>query len=84
MERKEAPLEKVGGGKILRGAQAAAEFTGFKRSWIFQLAMQRKIPCYKVGNSLFFVENELRDWLLSGRRRTADELMAEAEAHPAS
>lgn len=83
MEQNETSLEKAGNVKILRGAQAAAKFTGFKRSWIFQLAMLRKIPCYKVGNSLFFVESELRDWLLAGRRRTAEELNAEAERRQA-
>ena len=76
MEQHEMVIQ--GGDKILKGAAEAAEFTGYKPSWIFQLVMSRQIPCFKKGHRLLFLESELTAWLLSDRRKTQAELQAEA------
>jgi predicted DNA-binding transcriptional regulator AlpA len=73
------------GDRILKGAEEAAAFTGYRSSWIFQLCASKppRIPHYKRGSRLFFLESELTAWLLSNKRRTADELDKEAEARMA-
>lgn len=73
------------GDRILKGAVEAAAFTGYKPSWIFQMASSRppRIPHFKRGSRLFFLESELTAWLLQNKRRTADELEKEIDnRHP--
>lgn len=65
------------GDKIIKGADEAAKFTGYRPGWIFQLCMKRQIPHFKKGHRLFFLESELTAWLLSDRRKTQAELQAE-------
>ena len=41
--------------------------TGFKKGYIYELVSKKAIPFHKVGNSLRFSRNELRDWVRAGR-----------------
>ena len=69
--------------ELLFGAEAAAKFLPYKRSWIFQLVNMKQIPFHKRGHRLIFLKSELREWLLSNRVKTVDELKAEAKQRPA-
>lgn len=42
---------------------------------------QRTIPCHRRGKKLYFLKSEIDAWLRSGRKKTAAEIAAEAEAY---
>ena len=50
-----------------RNVQETARFTGKSVSTIYRLVSQRKIPFHKQGGKLYFFEDELIDWIKSGR-----------------
>lgn len=45
------------------------------KSTVYRLVRERKIPCYKVGNKLYFYECELLDWVTKNRRADIDATM---------
>jgi len=49
-------------------------YTGFSKSYIYKLTMDRMIPYYKRegGKILFFKRSEIDDWILSGPIITKD------------
>lgn len=51
-------------------------YTGYKKSYIYKLAHQRKIPHYKpaTGRKLFFSKSEIDDWLLAIKQPTEHEI----------
>lgn len=54
--------------------------TGFSRSYIYQLVHYRQIPVHKpTGGRLFFVKEEIEQWLMGGKRLTAQEMSDEAD-----
>lgn len=56
------------------GIAVAVQVTGLKKSTIYNLVQQRKIPHYKRGKRLYFDQKELLDWIRKGKRKTLDEL----------
>ncbi len=50
-----------------RNVHEAARFTGKSVSTIYRLVSHRKIPFHKQGGKLYFFEDELIDWIKSGR-----------------
>lgn len=56
------------------GITLAERITGLKKSTIYNLVQQRKIPHYKRGKRLYFDQKELLDWIRKGKRKTLDEL----------
>jgi excisionase family DNA binding protein len=48
--------------------EAAAALVKLKPSTIYSLTSKRQIPHIKRGNRLYFLRDELVDWLLQGRR----------------
>jgi excisionase family DNA binding protein len=59
----------------------AAEYLGFKKSYIYQLTSSKKIPCYKPGKKLFFLKKDLDKWIESKKVKTDAELKEEAIKH---
>jgi len=56
-------------------AEQAAQFLSRKISAIYQLVHRKEIPHYKPsGKCLYFLESELRDWVLARRISTNEEL----------
>lgn len=49
--------------KILR-VQQVADLFGFSTWHIYRLVSQNKIPSYKKGKTLFFIEEEILEWAL--------------------
>ncbi|MHB9878976.1 helix-turn-helix domain-containing protein [Pacificimonas sp. ICDLI1SI03] len=47
------------GNDLLRGAKAAAEYTGLPMRTIYHLAEIGEIPCRKKGGNLFFRKSEM-------------------------
>ena len=52
--------------------EEAAEFTGFKVKYIYNLVSQKAIPFIRVRNSLRFDLNELDLWMRSGQPKMID------------
>ena len=48
--------------------QEVADFLHLSTSSIYRLVSGRSIPFHKVGGRLYFMENELIDWIKAGRK----------------
>ncbi|MDY6915802.1 MAG: helix-turn-helix domain-containing protein [Candidatus Cloacimonadota bacterium] len=46
----------------------AAKFLSLSKASIYRLVSERKIPFHKTGGKLYFLENELLNWIKSGRK----------------
>jgi excisionase family DNA binding protein len=60
------------------GIELAIELTGLAKPTIYGLVSERKIPHSKRGKKLYFSRQELLVWLTNGKRKTQDEIAAEA------
>lgn len=61
-----------------------SDFTGYTEDYLRQLAFNRQIPHYKRGRLLYFDRKEVRDWMLSCRVKTMDEINRAAATHVAT
>lgn len=61
------------------GIDEACQIVGKAKSTIYTLVQKRLIPCYKVGKKLYFCEEELLDWIATGRKKNLTETKAELE-----
>ena len=61
------------------GIDDACRIIGKAKSTIYVLVQKRLIPCYKVGKKLYFYEDELLDWIATGRKKSIVETKAELE-----
>lgn len=57
----------------------AAEILGKSAKTIYHLAQNNRIPHYRQGRTLYFFEDELAEWVKSGKVKTLDEIRQEAE-----
>lgn len=48
---------------------------------IYGLVSAKKIPHAKQGKKLYFFEDEIIDWIRQGKRKTLNEIEADAAAH---
>ena len=56
----------------------ASEFIKMKKSSVYQLRYQRKIPYHKRGKLLLFKKSELVQWIESRRKETFETLTKRA------
>ena len=61
--------------------ERASEFLGIKKSTIYQLVFERKIPFYKPNKRLFFSKNDLMQWAFSNKIKTVQELEEEYQKY---
>lgn len=54
--------------------QQVADLLGYKISNIYALTHRREIPFMKKGRKLWFNEDEIQEWIKSGRKKTVAEL----------
>lgn len=60
--------------------EEAAAYMGMRKSYLYKLTMNKKIPHYKpVGKVCYFQRKELEEWLLSNRVATDEELSEKAQ-----
>jgi len=65
--------------KDLLSLNEASTYTGFSKSWLYQLCHKRAIPYYKPGGKkTYFKKSDLDSWMLNNRQATAQELSMEA------
>lgn len=60
--------------------QQASEVINLSVPTIYGLVQRSAIPVSKQGKRLYFSKDELIDWIKQGRKKTAQEINAEAEA----
>lgn len=61
-------MEKISGVKDETvGIERAIEITNLKKSTIYNLKNQNKIPCHKNGKRLLFSTRELNEWIKNGK-----------------
>lgn len=58
--------------------EEAAEFLDITKSHLYKLTSRGEIPHYKPGKRLYFLPNDLMEYVISGRVRTSDEINSEA------
>lgn len=46
---------------------------------VYGLVSRREIPHFKKGNRLYFKEQDLRDWLEAGSRKTVEEFVLQSQ-----
>lgn len=69
-------------GKDILNTEECAELTGLKKSTLYRLTHERKIPFFKPnGNRVFFKRTDIIDWLQSNRVPSATEIDREAANH---
>lgn len=68
--------------KEIMSLEECAEYTGLKKSTLYQLTSQKKIPHFKPnGHRIFFRRADILQWLQSNRIATADEIEQSAAQH---
>ena len=76
-------LEKLlTGQKEVLTFNEACDYTGISRRYLYKLTSSGKIPHSKPnGKMLFFEKRKLVEWLLQNKRKSEDEIEAEAVAY---
>jgi len=69
---KENQLQQVDQNEPLDISQAA-DYLSLSKYTIYTLVRKRKIPFSKKGKRLYFSIADLKQWVASGKRQTADE-----------
>ena len=57
----------------------ACRLLGKAKQTVYALACRGEIPNYKQGRTVYFFEDELLEWIASGKVKTNEELRAEAQ-----
>ncbi len=57
----------------------AGELLNLSKNTIYKLAQHRTVPYIKKGKRLYFLKEELMTWLMTGKKKTENELKLEAE-----
>ena len=60
------------------GIDEASRIIKKAKPTIYALVRKRLLPCYKNGKKLYFFEDELLEWVGSGKRKTLSEIESEA------
>lgn len=70
--------------KDILNVEELSEYTGFKKSYIYKLVHEAKIPYSKPnGKTLFFERKKIDEWLLRNSYKSEGEIRAEAFRHVA-
>jgi excisionase family DNA binding protein len=56
-----------------------AQLTDLAKSTIYKLTHKSEIPFSKVRGRIYFFEHEIIEWILSGKRKTIQELETEVD-----
>lgn len=60
--------------------EAASRLIMKAKSTIYTLVRKGLIPCYKIGNKLYFHEDELLKWIAANKKKSIAQTKAEIEA----
>jgi len=59
----------------------AAAFIGIAKATLYGKCSDQLIPHFKKGKKLYFDQQELIEWLKSGKRKTIDDIHASANSY---
>lgn len=59
----------------------AAKFVKLSVPTLYSFVSRREIPFSKLGKRLYFSQQELAEWVKTGRKKTNAEITAEADIH---
>ena len=62
------------------GIEDACRIIGKAKPTIYALVRKRLLPCYKNGKKLYFFEDELLEWITTGKKKTMLEIESEVAA----
>lgn len=65
--------------RIPIGIEDACRIIGKAKPTVYALVRKRLLPSYKNGKKLYFFEDELVEWISNSKRKTIQEIEAEAE-----
>lgn len=73
-------IEKyIFGLKDVLNVEELADYTGFKKSYIYKLVHSNRIPFSKpLGKVLFFERKKIDEWLLTNSHKSNEEIEAKA------
>jgi predicted DNA-binding transcriptional regulator AlpA len=60
----------------------AAAFIGIAKATLYGKCSEKLIPHFKKGKKLYFDQQELIEWLKSGKRKTIDDIHATCQYLP--
>ncbi|WP_428656008.1 helix-turn-helix domain-containing protein [Runella sp.] len=60
----------------------AAKYLGIPKNTLYQLTSTREIPHQKPGKRLVFLAHQLDEWIISKKKKTRQEIEAEATMYP--
>ena len=66
--------------RIPIGVEEACRIIGKAKPTVYALVRKRLLHCYKNGKKLYFFEEELLEWITSGKKKTLQEIENEATA----
>ncbi len=78
VEKGQTPVENQK--RVPIGIDQACEIIKKAKPTVYTLVRKRMIPCYKNGKQLYFFEDELLEWITSGKKKTLQEIENEAKA----
>jgi hypothetical protein len=78
---KAADAEKKKDAHTPVGIERASEITGKAVTTLYRYTANGLIPCYKRGKSVLFYEDELLEWVRSGRCESLEEKAAKYGSH---
>jgi predicted DNA-binding transcriptional regulator AlpA len=67
--------------KVPVSIKRVSEITQLAEQTIYGLVSARKLPHFKKGGRLFFLEDDILDWIKAGKRKTEDEIRTEATTY---
>lgn len=66
---------------VFLNVDQAAKFLNLAKQTLYGLTSNREIPFFKKGKKLYFRQSELKNWLLSGRKATKEEIKENGLKH---
>jgi len=78
VEKGQTPVENQK--RVPIGIDQACKIIKKAKPTVYTLVRKRMIPCYKNGKQLYFFEDELLEWITSGKKKTLQEIENEAKA----
>jgi len=76
---KQGSIQKVQNEDGLLTISEAGELLNLSTNTIYKLVQKRALPYSKKSKRLYFVKQELLDWVKTGKKKTEAELKTEAE-----
>ena len=77
VEKGQTPVENQK--RVPIGIDQACKIIKKAKPTVYTLVRKRMIPCYKNGKQLYFFEDELLEWITSGKKKTLQEIENEAK-----